>query len=48
MPLDLFGVLCAACGMGILCLALLFGRTPFWLYLGAVLLAGGFLIVAFS
>ncbi len=48
MPTDLVGVLTAAIAVGILCLALLQGSEPFWLYAGGVLLAGGLLIIALS
>lgn len=48
MSPDLIGVLASSIGVGIVCFSLLFARTPFWPYLGAVLIAGGFLIIAFS
>jgi hypothetical protein len=48
MSPDLLGVVCAAVGVGLLVLALLQGRSAFWLYIGAVLLAGGLLIIAFT
>lgn len=47
MSPSLIGVLSAASGLGILALALFQRRHAFWFYLGAVLLAGGCLILVF-
>lgn len=48
MSPDLIGVLTSAIGVGLFCLGLLQGGKPFWPAVGAVLLAGGLLIIAFS